>query len=185
MDERDIVRPRLVNLARARDVAQVIDQEGARAQALGRLWFTYLRGESADPLERAPLGVDERLAELAGDAQQLVPVLVADAERQRHRDDAAQQRRPERVDELLVASQEEDQLVAAAGTETLQVIEDAERASVQLLKAHITSVVLALEVSDPAGIVAVGREQLGQSRNVRRGVRQVRHQRRSSLMCRG
>ena len=133
LDEGDVFRPRLLDLARARDVAQIIDQEGTRAQTVAGFRFPDLRGESTDPLQRAALGVDEGLAELACDAQQLVAVLVADAERDRHWNDAAEQRGPERVDELLVAAQEEDQFVAAARTETLQVMEDAERALVQLL----------------------------------------------------
>ena len=94
------------------------------------LRLARLRREGADPIERAALGIDERLAELARDAQQLVPVLVADTERYRHRDDAAEQCSPERIDELLVAAEKEDELVAAAGTETLQMMQDAYGASV-------------------------------------------------------
>ena len=107
-----------------------------------------LRGEGADALERAALGVDEGLAEAARDAQQLVAVLVADAERHRHRHDAAEDRRPERVDELLVVGEEQDQLVAAARADALQVIEDAERALVQLAEGDLARVVLAFEVGD-------------------------------------
>src|SRR6185437_7621395 len=138
--------------------------------------------ERADPVERAAPGVDERLAELAGDAQQLVAVLVADAERDGHGHDAAEQGGPEGVDELLVAAEEEDQLVAAARAEALQVMEDAERAGVQLLVADVLCVVLALQVGDLPGMAAVGLDEPGQSRGVRRW---GRHQRRSSLMCRG
>ena len=89
---------------------------------------------AADALKRAALGVEVGLAQAARDPQQLVTVLVADAERHRHRHDAAEDRRPEDIDELLVVAEEQDQLVAAAGTEPLQVIEDAERALVELGK---------------------------------------------------
>ena len=140
-------------------------------------------GEGADALERAALGVDEGLAELARDAQQLVAVLIADAERHRHGDDAAEHRGPERIDELLVVAEEEDQLVAAARTEALQVMQDAERARVQLVIAHVAGVVLALQVGDLAGRPRLASMQLGQSRAF--DGRVVRHQRRSSLMCRG
>ena len=53
---------------------------------------------SSDPA----LGVDVRVAELARDSQELVTMLVADAGRDRHRDDAAEDRRPEGIDELFV-----------------------------------------------------------------------------------
>ena len=182
LDERDIVRPRLIGLPRTRDVVQVIDQEGARAQARESSLLAGLGGESTDPLERAALGVDEGLAELARDAQELVTVLVADTEGDRHGHYPAEHRGPERIDELLVAAEKEDQLVAAARPEALQVMEDAERARIQLLVTDVAGVMLALEVSDLPGMVAVGRDELGQGSGVRRG---IRHQRRSSLMCRG
>src|SRR5579885_385513 len=178
LDEGGIVRPRPMRLTCTRNVIQVIDQEGTRAQALEGLRLAGLRREGADALERAALCVDEGRAELAGDAQQLVAVLVADAERDGHRDDAAEHGSPERVYELLVAREEEDQLVAAARTEALQVMENAERTLVELLETGIARVVLALEISDPARVAAVDLDELGQSGR-------VRHQRRSSLMCKG
>ena len=58
--------------------------------------------------------------------------------------------RPEGVDELLVVAEEQDQLVAAPRAEALQVIEDAERALVQLGEGDVARVVLALEVGDAA-----------------------------------
>jgi len=58
--------------------------------------------------------------EPARDAQQLVAVLVADAQRHGHGNDAAEDRGPKHVDELLVVAEEQDQLVAAARAESLQ-----------------------------------------------------------------
>ena len=75
--------------------------------------------------------VDEGLAQLARDAQQLVPVLVADADGHGHRDDAAQHRAPECIDELLVVVQQQDHPVAGLGAQLLQVVQDAQRALVQ------------------------------------------------------
>ena len=118
----------------ARDVIEVIHEEGARLQCREQLRLADLGGEGADAIQRAPLGVQVGLAELARDAQQLVAMLVADAERHRHRHDAAQDRGPEGVDELLVVAQEQDQLVAAARAEALQVVEDAEGAFVELAR---------------------------------------------------
>ena len=71
-------------------------------------------------------------AELARDAQQLVAMLVADADGERHRDDAAAHRRPEAVEELLVVAEEDDHLVAALRAHRLQVMQDPERARIDL-----------------------------------------------------
>jgi hypothetical protein len=156
LDEGDVLGRRLNGLAGAGDVIEIVDQEGARAQSLEGFRLPGLGGEGADPLERAALGIEEGPAELAGDAQELVPVLVADAERDGDRHDAAEHGGPEGVDELLVAAEEEDQLVAAARAETLQMVQDAERARMQLFEADITRVVLALEVGDLPGMAAIG-----------------------------
>ncbi len=117
LDERGVVRLRARARSPAREMSSsVVDQERARARALSNVSGFAGLGRRTRRCARASLlvGVDEGLAELARDAQQLVPVLVADAERHRHRHDAAEQRGPERVDELLVVGEEQDQLVAAA-----------------------------------------------------------------------
>ena len=178
LDEGGVGGAGALHAAGARDVVEIIDQECLAAQGLEHLRFPGLGGEGADALERAALGVDERLAEAARNAQQLVAVLVADAERDRHRHDAAEDRRPEHVDELLVVVQEQDQLVAAARADALQVPEDAERALVKLAAGDRTRLVLALQVADTARRAAVVLEGLGE----RRG---FGHQRASSRMCRG
>ena len=67
----------------------------------GRL-FAGAAGKGADAIECLPVGVDEGLAQFPGDAQQLVFVLVTDAEGNRHRHDPAQHAGPEGIEELLV-----------------------------------------------------------------------------------
>ena len=108
------------------------------AQAVERGLLAGAARERADAVERLPVGVDERLAELLRDAQQLVLVLVADAERHRHGHDAAEHAGPERVEELLVVGEVDDELVAGLRAELLQVEQDAERALVQLAVARRT-----------------------------------------------
>ena len=93
------------------------------------------------------VGVDERRAELLRDAQQLVLVLVADAERHRHGHDAAEHSRPERVEELLVVGEIDDQLVARLRAELLQVEQDAERALVELRVTDHAFAVLGFEIA--------------------------------------
>src|ERR1700722_6985176 len=105
-------------------------------------------------------------------------MLVADAERDRYRDDAPDNRRPESIDELFVVTDEQNELVTATGTDPLQVIQDTERTLVQLGVGHITWVVLAFGERDRAGGGTVHLEQLGKCLG-------FQHQRRSSLMCNG
>ena len=59
-------------------------------------------------------------------------MLVADPDGERHGDDAAGERRPESVQELLVVVEKDDELVAALRAERLQVMQDPERAGVDL-----------------------------------------------------
>ena len=89
-------------------------------------------------------------------------MLIADARRHRYRNDAAQYRSPEGIDERLVAGEQEDQLVARPRPELLQVVEDAERTLVQCPEGNRAGVALALEVSDAARGAAVGLHQRGQ-----------------------
>ena len=116
--------------------------------------------KSAEPLEQAAVGVEVRGAELARDAQQLVPVLVADAEGDRHRHDAAEEAGPERVDELLVAADVQDQLVAGLRAEALQMVQDAERPAAQVRQLQRFLGVLAFEVADGGRAAAAVVEHL-------------------------
>ena len=92
-----------------------------------------------EPVAQLAVGVEQRIAELPGDAQQLVLVLVADADRHRHRHDAAVQAGPVSIDELLVARHVQDQQVAGPGADALQVMQDAERAPAQARRAAASS----------------------------------------------
>ena len=62
----------------------------------------------------------------------------------------------------LVVGQEQDQPVAGPGAEALQVMQDAERALVQLAVAHHAPLALALVIGDRAGGATVGLQQLAQ-----------------------
>jgi hypothetical protein len=90
--------------------------------------------------------------------------------RDRHRDDAAEQRRPERVDERLVAGEKQQQPVAGPGAELLQVMQDAERALVELAIAHYALTRLALVVGDRAVGTALRLQQLAQRVGIHAGL---------------
>ena len=111
---------------------KLIDQEGALAQRLVQRRLPVGGGKGADALEQALLGVDKGVSELSRNSQQLVAMLVADARPDRHGNDAAEHRGPECIDELLVAREQQYQLVARSCAEFLQVIEDAQGAFVEL-----------------------------------------------------
>jgi len=55
-------------------------------------------------------------------------VLVTDAQCHRYGNDAAQDCSPVGVDKLLVVGEQQDQFVAATGADSLQVVQDPERA---------------------------------------------------------
>ncbi len=118
-------------------------------------------------------------AQLPGDAQQLVFVLVADAERDWHRHDAAQHAGPERIEELLVVGEVEDELVARFRAQRLQVVQDAERALVEFVVADDAFIALAFEITDDALDTTVLVDQLGQRFSI------CHHRRRSSFIMRG
>ena len=76
---------------------------------------------------------------------------------------------PERVDEGLVVGEEQQQAVARAGAELLQVMQDAERALVQFGIAHHAPFALALVVGDGSRGAAVGLQQLAQRVGIHAG----------------
>src|SRR5579871_1099509 len=105
-------------------------------------------------------------------------MLIADAEGDRYRDDAPEDGSPEGIDELLVAAEEQDELVARFCPDALQVVEDAGGALVQLRVGNLAGIVLAFVIGDALVYAAVVRQQLSQGSR-------CRSQRRSNLMCRG
>ena len=90
-------------------------------------------------------------------------MLVADPDGERHGDDAAGERRPESVQELLVVVEKDDELVAALRAERLQVMQDPERAGVDLSEAYPPLGVLPLDIGDDAVDIAIRLQQLHQS----------------------
>ena len=69
LDEGRVTRRDLLHVPGARDVVEVVDQEGARAQPLEQFPLADLFGEALDALERAPLGVEVGRAQASGDPQ--------------------------------------------------------------------------------------------------------------------
>ena len=132
LDEGDVIRLRAHRAAGARDVVELVDDKGARAQRCEELLLAHALGEGGDALKGFAVGVEVGTAELSRDAQQFVAMLVADAKRHRHRNNAAQHRGPEGIDERFIAAEEQDELVAAARAEALQVMQDAQGALVEL-----------------------------------------------------
>ena len=89
-------------------------------------------------------------------------VFVADAGRDRHRHDAAEDAGPERVDEGFIARQEQQQAIARPRAEALQVMQDAQRTLVELAIAQHALATLALVVGDRAVGAAIRLQQLAQ-----------------------
>jgi len=167
LDERGVAGFDGVDHACLRDVVDLLGEEGARVERIERRLFAGAAGERADAIERLAVRVDERPPEFLRDAQQLVFVLVADAERHGHRHDAAQHAGPECIEELLVVGEIDDELVAGPGAELLQVVKDAECALVQLAVAHHAFAGFGLEVTDGAFHRAIDGDQFGECLCVR------------------
>ena len=89
-------------------------------------------------------------------------MLVADADRERHGDDAARQRGPEPVDERLVAVEEDDQPVAPPGAELLQAAQDAERTPPQFPVGDLALGPVSLDVGDAPVRAGVELQQFDQ-----------------------
>ena len=114
LDERRVVRRQLRRRAGARDVVELLDQERARLQRRPGLRLADGRRRMSRGARAASVRVQERRAELPRDAQQLVLVLVADADARPAPARCRRKAGPVRVDELLVAGDVQDQLVALA-----------------------------------------------------------------------
>ncbi len=104
LDECDVVRAGCMGNAGLLQIAQVFDQECTSTQSRkGAGCFRVVALVRELPARSNVLWsvVDERLPKLAGNAQQLVAVFIADADGHRHRHDAAQHGGPEGIDELF------------------------------------------------------------------------------------
>ena len=121
-------------------------------------------GERRQALQILGIRVEQRLAELARHAQQLVAVLIADADGERHRNDPAAQRGPEAIEKLLVVVKVDDHLLAALRAHGLQVVQNAQRPRMGVAVAHATFGVLAVDERDRALDVAIAFQDLYKSR---------------------
>ncbi len=110
----------------------VAHQHGACLQQLGNLVEIPLLRKLQQSLEQIRFSKQRRAIELRDDAKQFQPMLIADADRDRHRHDAAQDGRPERDDETLIRFAENNQLVAGLHAASLQRAEQRECAVPQL-----------------------------------------------------
>ena len=119
LNEREVARRGTVQFARLGDIRDRFHQKRARLQVLKEIGLSGLGGKPAESFERLGVGIQEGLAEFAGDPQQLQSMFIADADRERHGHDAASDGGPETVQELLVVVEENDQLVAIARPQRL------------------------------------------------------------------
>src|SRR5689334_17310635 len=99
---------------------------------------------------RLRIAAQMRALELTQYSEKLPAMLVGVAGGERYGDDAAQQARPESVDELLVALEQQYHFAARVRTARLKMMEQAESAFVELAKAQRFLVVLAFDVGDGA-----------------------------------
>ena len=144
LDERHVVGAHAGNLA-ALAGPHVADQDAFFLEQLRDVGEVVARGELEQLVEQAALGKQRTAPELGQDPEQLEAMLVADADRDRHGHDAAEQRGPERNDELLVRFREYDQLVAGLHAARLQRPEQRRRALPELRVREGRLVVFAID----------------------------------------
>ena len=91
LDERRVVRLRRVRARPALEMSSSLSSRNVRCSSAStmRLLAGLTRAKAPRRSSELAVGVEQRRAELPRDAQQLVLVLVADADRDGHRHDAA------------------------------------------------------------------------------------------------
>ncbi len=119
LDECEIARRRVDDLT-AVSGRDITHQNGLRVEDRHDVVHLLRLCKFAQPLEQPEFGKQGAAAELAQNAEQLEPMLVADADRDRYRHDAAQHRGPESDDETLVRLAEDDEFVAGLHAPSLQ-----------------------------------------------------------------
>jgi hypothetical protein len=118
-------------------------------------------GKGGQTLAELPRRVEERVVQLTRDPEELVLVLVADADGHGHRDDAAVQAGPVGIEKLLVGRDMQYQPVTRLCARALQVMEDAERAPPQLRQTQRFLGAFAFEITDRAVAAAAMLQHLG------------------------
>ena len=146
LDHRDVVRscrladsalPRIFDLIEKDRPCRKLFRLAAQADALG---------EGTIALEDLFPRAQERVLQAFAHVQQTHALLFGVADCDRHGDDAPELARPERVDELLVARKEQDHLGTRSRPLRLEVMEQRERAVVDLGVGNGQLVVLAFDV---------------------------------------
>ncbi len=89
-------------------------------------------------------------------------MLVTDANRDRHRHDAAKDRRPERYDETLIRLAENNQLVTSPHAPRLERTEQRQRALPEFAESHPRLVFLAVDKQDVTVAILHLREKVNQ-----------------------
>ncbi len=119
LDECDVLRRCRVDLA-VLTRCRIVHQRRPRLENRGDVIHSLRLREIEQPLQQVHLGEQRAALELAQNPEQLVSVLVTDADGHRHRHDAAQHGGPVRDDEIQIRAAENDQFVPgphAAGLE--------------------------------------------------------------------
>ena len=148
--------------AGSRDVVERVHQERARAERVPTRSGFRRRGKRCQAITQLLVGVKVRGAQLPRDAQQLVLVFVADADGDWHGHDAAVEAGPVGVDELLVARDVQDDVVARLRADALQVEQDAQGPPAQFGELEGLFGPFAFEVDDRAAAERAVVEHVGQ-----------------------
>ncbi len=109
-----------------------------------------------EALKRGRVQAHRNAIELSKHAQQLAPVFVVAARRQRHRHDATQQAGPEHFDEALVVAEVQDQHVPAGEPASLQAAQRANGSLPQSSERQRALIVFSFDEGDLTILSRVG-----------------------------
>ena len=160
LDEGDVVGTGWLRRSRRAQVGDFVDEHAVPLQPRECCVEAVLAREGGEPLEGLALGGDVRLSERRQHAKELALVLVGVAGGKRHRDDAAHDARPERIDERLERVDQQDHLGAGPRAAGLEMTQKSERPGMQLGVADAMFARLADDVVDPVGRLPARRQRM-------------------------
>ena len=154
LDEGNILRPNLDHFPGSRDVLDLIAQEHMlRLGPVTALVFPGCAGSQTGQVFAVRIQIG-RTAQLFGNIENLLSMLVTDPHGEWYRDDAPELAGPEHIDELPIIIQKHDQMIALAHALLLQDMQQSQCTLVQGLETDALLIVLPIEKADRAHITA-------------------------------
>ncbi len=162
LDEGNVLGSHIGNLAGSTQIDNVITQQYPFSQLPVDITCRGILHARFQPGQVPAIRIQKRPAQFFRYIEYLASMLVADANGQRHRNNAAKLTRPKHVHHLLIVIQEQDQVVTPPHIFLLQQVKQTERALIQVLIADNFFLLLAVYETDVLLMAAVALQCLDQ-----------------------